>query len=70
MGPTAGLDGRKISLSPGFDPGPSSPYSVAIPTERPSTHTRREQRKFLGVLQAFYFSSSFFVLFLSIPSTS
>ena len=35
MGPRAGLDGR-IILSPlGFDPGPSSPYSVAIPTELP-----------------------------------
>ena len=35
MGPRAGLDGRKISSSPGFDPGPSSPYSVVIPTELP-----------------------------------
>ena len=26
---------RKISPPPGFDPGPSSPYSVAIPTELP-----------------------------------
>ena len=25
VGPRAGLDGRKISSSPGFDPGPSSP---------------------------------------------
>jgi len=24
LGPRAGLDGRKISSSPGFDPGPSS----------------------------------------------
>ena len=24
-GPTAGLDGRKTSFPPGFDPGPSSP---------------------------------------------
>jgi len=30
VGPRAGLDGRKISSPPGFDPGPSSPYSVAI----------------------------------------
>ena len=29
------LDGRKISSPPGFDPGPSSPLSVAIPTELP-----------------------------------
>ena len=35
MGPRAGLDGRKISSPPGFDPGPSTPYSVAIPTELP-----------------------------------
>ena len=35
MGPRAGLDGRKIMSSPGFDPGPSSPWSVAIPTELP-----------------------------------
>ena len=28
MGPRAGLDGRKISSPPGFDPGPSSPQSV------------------------------------------
>ena len=25
MGPRAGLDGRKISSPPGFDPGPSTP---------------------------------------------
>ena len=35
VGPRAGLDGRKISSPPGFDPGPSSPQSVAIPTELP-----------------------------------
>ena len=35
MGPRAGLDGRKNSSPPGFDPGPSSPWSVAIPTELP-----------------------------------
>ena len=35
MGPRAGLDGWKISSPPGFDPGPSSPLSVAIPTELP-----------------------------------
>ena len=33
MGHRAGLDGRKISSPPGFDPGSSSPLSVAIPTE-------------------------------------
>ena len=35
MGPRAGLEGRKISSPPGFDPGPSSPTSVAIPTGLP-----------------------------------
>ena len=35
VGPRAGLEGRKISSPPGFDPGPSSPQSVAIPTELP-----------------------------------
>ena len=35
VGPRAGLDGRKISSPQGFDPGPSSPQSVAIPTELP-----------------------------------
>jgi hypothetical protein len=35
VGPRAGLDGQKISSPPGFDPGQSSPYSVAIPTELP-----------------------------------
>ena len=36
--PTAGLDGRKISSPPGFDRGPSSPYSVDVPTELPGPH--------------------------------
>jgi len=27
VGPKAGLDGRKISSPPGFDPGPSSRYT-------------------------------------------
>ena len=35
MGPRAGLDGRKISSPLAFDPGTSSPQSVAIPTELP-----------------------------------
>jgi len=38
VGPRAGLDGRKISSPPGFDPGPSSPSSIAIPTELPGPH--------------------------------
>ena len=33
VGPMAGLGGRKNSSPTGFDPGPSSPFSVAIPTE-------------------------------------
>ena len=39
VGPRAGLDGRKMSSPPVFDPGPSSPWSVAIPTELPGPHT-------------------------------
>jgi len=35
VGSRAGLDWRKIPSPPGFDPGPSSPLSVAIPTELP-----------------------------------
>ena len=35
VGPRAGLDGRKISSPPGFDPGQSSPQSVATPTDLP-----------------------------------
>ena len=35
MGPRAGLDGRKISYPPEFDPGPSSLQSVVKPTELP-----------------------------------
>ena len=30
MGPRAGLDGRKISSPPGFDPRPSSPQQTAV----------------------------------------
>jgi len=39
VGSRAGLDGRKISSPPGFDPGPSSPYSVPIPTELPGRYS-------------------------------
>ena len=39
MGPWASLDGQKISSPLGFNPGPSSPYSVAILTELPGPHT-------------------------------
>ena len=35
MGPRTGVDGRECSSPPGFDPRPSSPKSVAIPTELP-----------------------------------
>ena len=38
MGPRAGLDGRKISSPPGFDPGPSNLQSVTILTELPGPH--------------------------------
>jgi len=36
--PGTGLDGWKIWCPPGFDPGPSSPQSVAIPTELPGPY--------------------------------
>ena len=45
MGPRAGLKGRKISSPPGFDPGPSSPWSVATPTELPGP---QEEKRILG----------------------
>jgi len=38
MGPRTGVDGREISSAPGSDPGPSSPYSVAISTRATPTH--------------------------------
>ena len=40
MGPRAGLDGRKYLVPTGFDPRPSSPQSVAIPTELPGSHIK------------------------------
>jgi len=46
VGLRAGLDGRKISSLPGFGPGPSSPYSVAIPTELPGPHVRKYLSEF------------------------
>jgi len=39
VGPRAVLEGRKISSPPGFDPGPTSPYSDAILTELPDPRT-------------------------------
>ena len=48
VGPRAGLDGRKISSLPAFDPGPSSPYSVAIPTELPGPQLKRVPGIFHG----------------------
>ena len=39
MGPRAGLEGRKISSPPGFNPEPPARSSVAIPTELPGPHT-------------------------------
>jgi len=49
VGPRAGLDGRKISSPPGFDPGPSTSYSDAIPIELPGPHRNEYQDDFLGV---------------------
>jgi len=42
VGPRVGLDGRNIFSPPEFDPGPSSPYSVAIPTELPGPRSGPE----------------------------
>ena len=39
VGGRAVPDGQKISSPPGFDPGPSSPLSVAILTELPGPQT-------------------------------
>jgi len=50
VGPRAGLDARKISSPPGFDPGPSSPKSVAIPTELPGPPCTMGARSFPGVM--------------------
>ena len=41
-GPRAGLDGRKIPSPQGFNPGPSSPQSAAIPTNLPGPHIKDE----------------------------
>jgi len=48
----AGLDGRKISSPPGFDPGPSSPQSVAISIELlgPHTHTHTHTHVYIYIL--------------------
>ena len=55
MSPRAGLDWRKISSPPGFDPGPSSPQSVAIPTELPGPHKWFMQLgKIITVFRLFY----------------
>ena len=38
VGPRDGMGWRKISSPSRFDPGPSSPQSVAIPIELPGPH--------------------------------
>ena len=48
VGPRAGLDGRKISPYRDSIPGPSGPYSVAIPTELPGQPVRRVQEQFVS----------------------
>jgi len=52
VSPRAGLDRRKISLPPGFDPGPSSPYPVAIPTELAGPLTEMSTRNIAWELKA------------------
>jgi len=49
VGPRADLDRRKISSQPGFDPGPPSQESVALPTELPGTRLLETNEKFLSV---------------------
>jgi len=65
VGPRAGLEGQKISSPPGFDPGPSRPYSVAIPTELPGSQVVipsvaifPEQLEFYGFLS--FWSRNYF----------
>ena len=61
MGPRAGLDGRKISSPPGFDSGPFSPYSVAIPTELPgpfSLHGHNTVSPYISVFLLILFCGS------------
>jgi len=65
VGPRAGLDGRKISSPPGFDPGPGR-SSVTIPTELPGPLTMIVQvSKYAiyvtkGVIQLYNSSCDFF----------
>jgi hypothetical protein len=49
VGLRAGLDWRKISSPPGFDPGPSSRQSVAIPTELPGPLVSQYQTEYYSV---------------------
>jgi len=44
VGPRVGLEGRKISSQPGFDPGSSSSLSVAVPTQLPGPLTEMSSR--------------------------
>jgi len=53
VGPMAGMEGRKISSPSGFDPGTSSPYSVAIPTELPGPHPHPHKRPESGTQNNF-----------------
>ena len=48
MGSRAGVDGRKNSSPPGFDPGPSSPKPVAIPTELPGPRIKNNVYKIVN----------------------
>jgi len=48
VGPRTSLDGQKISSPTGFDPGPSSPQSVAILTELPGPRAGLVGQKILS----------------------
>ena len=54
VGPSAGLGGRKISSTSGFDPGPSSPQSVAIPTELPGPQCMSNNNVLLQIKTTFF----------------
>jgi hypothetical protein len=49
----AGLDGRKISPHRDSIPGPSSPQSVAIPTDLPGPHIREEHFIIFKIVNSF-----------------
>ena len=75
MGPRAGLDGRKISSLPGFDPGPSSPsqslYGLSYPAHYSGMYIRDFKtffKEFSGLLNFFLVMLVFSILFCNLCS--